>query len=211
MIGLLRACVRRWPVLVICLGLTGVAVLALGRPTVLYAAQTVVTVETPQLPTDRTLAGDSPQAIAAAHLLVDRANGGPTQVRSSSPDAELYGWGMDRVVRVQIRNIGGQWASNVNQPSLQVDVVDTTADAVRTKLRDTVADLRDELQRLQDELNVPAISRMTLRVPLDEPAVAEVSSSRMRASVAIGLLGLLASLSVVWLVDSRPLRSQRIA
>ncbi|MEL4357765.1 MULTISPECIES: hypothetical protein [unclassified Luteococcus] len=114
----------------------------------------------------------------------------------------------------QVRNIGGQWLSQVEEPVVEVQVVDPDPQMVRTNLSAEVQRLGVELAGIEKELKVPAGQTVELQATPKDPVVHEVVTPRSRAMAGYGLAGLGFSLCATWAADRllsrrRPAHSPR--
>ena len=178
----LKLCVRRWYVLLVGLVATvGVTLLAVGPNTVYFSRTTVDIIQ--QDPHRVRIVGFfDPNQIAVAHILTARVNGGVKTPLASSPDVDLYAMGIMNGSHAQIRNVGGQWLSNVTEPVVELQSVGATPEQVGQQMTQAIADVGTQLSAN------PAV-----------PVVSKQVSKFSRAALAYGIVGLVSSgVAVCW-------------
>ncbi len=177
--------------------------LAAGGQTV-YSAKATLTV---QAPTDtarpRPWMSVDPVAdpIPATGVLVALVNGTHPLVRSTSPDATLYGEGLRRATSARLLNTGSQWVSIVRDPVIEIEVVDSDEPRAASALTAEVARVTSELDALQENLAVADPQRLTLVLTPAEPSFAAVPSSRARAMGATLMAGLCLTIALAYWGD----------
>lgn len=197
----LKLCARRWYILLAGLAATlAVAFLAAG-PNVVYFTRTTVNVLEPDRAKQRIVGFHSPDAIAVANILVARVNNGVKTPLASDPDVPLYSMGILQGTHAQVRNIGGQWLSQVTEPVVDVQSVAATPEQAKAQLAAEVHAVGTQLAALEDELKVPAADRIQLTLNPSQPSVDRVDSPRSRSLVGYTLAGTAATLVAVWWGD----------
>lgn len=182
--------IRRWYVVLIGIAVT-VAATKWSTPEVVYWAEVTVTVVQPSQPREpKTLENVSSDPVAAATMLVEMVNRGHPTMRSVSPDATLYGEGKRETVQAALRDEGGQWASRVQEPIIQVQAVSHDPNRVRSQLSEQTGAVRGYLEELQDTLAVASPQRLTLTVEPEDAAVGAVTGSGSRAMGVTLIVGL---------------------
>lgn len=178
----------RWYVVLAVLVLT-VAAMALVRPQPVFWTR----VDVVFLPPSRggnVFEGSDESLVFYAAAIERELVGGPQAVVLSSPDARLYGAGVDEGYSTTLARTGGQWQSSFNQPVLTVQVVMPTAEeaAVETqRLLDEVDALADARQA---EAGVAPDERIVTQRSPDHPQITRVVGSSTRTLAGIGALGL---------------------
>ncbi|MEO7061280.1 MAG: hypothetical protein ABI083_16285 [Lapillicoccus sp.] len=180
-----------------------------SAPETLYWASTQLTVVRPQTEVKPlTLEDVPPDAVPAAAMLMQLVNQGKTPPKSTSPDATLYGEGKRNTVEAKLRDVGGQWGSQVPNPVIDIQVVNDNEAHVQQQLDSESALLSSRLKELQDVLAVVPSQRMTLEPPVPS-RVMTVTGSKSRSwgsSLLIGLFG--TSAAVYWV--ERLLRTRSV-
>lgn len=198
---LLRSAARRWYVTLVCV-LATLGATYLAGPSVVYWGAVAVTVVQPADPTvPKTLEDTGSDPIAAAIMLMEMVNGGRVTVRPTSPEATLYGEGYRRNVVARLRDIGGQWASQIQEPVIDVQAVDTDANSVHAQLQEQTQLLDAQLEGLQDKLAVTEGQRMSLDITPSEVNVWEVTGSRVRAFGATLVVGISLTVTALYWIE----------
>lgn len=201
-----RAVRRHWA-LALC-GLVATVAVAVGVParaTPVYYAQTDAVFLPPGgNPDDATAHRDDLVAFAAA---VERqVNGGRPAMRLSSASATLYGAGVRQGSSVVLPNLGSQWQNSFARPVLSVEVVDSRPERVRQVRAQLLERIRRASVALQAQQGVPADARITVGASPQTAVVEPVGASRagrLRAMVALGVLGVGVTVGAVVAVDRR--------
>lgn len=205
---LLRAALRRWYVVLLGLALTGVAVASLKPQTVYWVSQ-ILTVEAPANSADpgpRPLGQPASDPIPTAEMLAGLVNEHSDIERSRNGGATLYGEGFSVASSARLVSVGGQWVTQVQSPNLHLESVNPDEAAALAAQEGELASISRTLEQLQDEFSVATTDRMTLSVsPLQAQAV-RITGSKMRATVAASLLGLVVTFWAVYLLERRQLR-----
>jgi hypothetical protein len=103
--------------------------------------------------------------------------------------AELRRKGMSGDYTLEMVNHGTQFASNFDQPTLLVTVLDSSTDRTRLDTRLLLARLRTELRVRQDAVGVPSTARITMLAAPLTPQPVWVGGSPKRAAVGSLVLG----------------------
>ncbi len=204
----LKLVARRWYIVLLGLGITAAASWAAAGPSTVYFSRTTVNILEPNGGNARILGYHSPDSIAVANILAARVNGGVHTPLASNPDVTLYSMGILQGTHAQVRNVGGQWLSQVTEPVVDVQVVDSSSQAVEQRLRTEVANIGEELTLLEDQLKVPRAERIELQLSPPNPPVDRVTTNHPRALVGYGLFGTGLTLAATYWID-RLLRRRR--
>lgn len=184
---LVQVLLRRFYVTLAGVLVTLATVHALNNTDPTFWGRITVVVLTPPNAGQNILTEHSPVAIASLAVM-DVTHHAPA-LRAGSADVTLYGLGERRATWIRLRNTGNQWVPSAGLPYIDVDAVDTTADAVSRRLTAAVSDLRAAMVRRQDEMGVQLTSRTGLELLPAYPVVTLIPPSRMRAEVATGVVG----------------------
>lgn len=179
---------RRWYVVVVGLGATLTVTVAVGHPAPVYWTSTTVVVVRPVTKSTPNALQNQDPMTPVASLVVLRFNGGLMKIKPSSKDAPLYGRGMRRAVQVQVRNLGSQWAPQIQDPNIDIQVVDGSPEAVHARLKETTDRLAAILAEVQAELGVADATRLSLANGPPAP-VSQIPANPRRAQVVVLLLG----------------------
>lgn len=207
---LARALARRWYITLLGVTLT-IGALTMARPETVFWSKLTVTLTQPADPlTPKTLEDKGDDPIAAAAMLMEMVNRGHSTVRSASPDATLYGEGKRDAVSAALRDVGGQWGSQVREPVIDVQAVGHNADDVPTELASQVHILQAHLNQVQDMLHVAPGRRMGLTVEPERPTVWRVEGSPTRAAGSTLLVGAILTIAAVYWAEQWFRRSSHL-
>jgi hypothetical protein len=204
---LIRAALRRWPVL-----LAGaVATLGLVYTTTLddgvYWSRTQVVFLAPTSQAyPNALRTKSEDLIITAGVVAKAVSGSDKVTKYASPDATLVGEGMRDGWSIRLPDTGGQWAPSFFEQVLYVEVVAATAEEVAARQEEIVAQIAAELDRLQRDAGVAPGNDITVTVAPESTVVHRVGGSRLRAAGMTGLLGAGATFAVIAVVETRARR-----
>lgn len=194
----LRVARTRWYVVLFGVALTGLLVLTSTPETVFWTSTDVTVVQPPTPEQPRTLDDLGSGAVPAAVVLMQLVNQGHEGPHSADVDATLYGEGKRDTVEARLRDIGGQWGSQVPNPVIDIQVVAHDPGTVSRRVDEEYTRLSQQLTSLQDQLRVAPDQRLTLQRSTVEPSVVEVGGNRSRALAASLLIGLALTVAGVW-------------
>ncbi len=129
---------------------------------------------------------DDQSAVVHFAAVVERElDGNVPQLKLASSASPLYGAGVRSGYSISLRDNGGQWQTNFNQPILDVQVVDRSADAVRRRMNELVQHIHAKSDDIQASAGLPSTNFIQ---PISDSSMFEVvyvagSRSRMVASV----------------------------
>ncbi|MFJ3403635.1 hypothetical protein [Promicromonospora sp. NPDC090134] len=204
---LIRAALRRWPVL-----LAGaVATLGLVYTTTLddgvYWSRTQVVFLAPASKAYPNALRTTSEDLIITAGVVAKAVAGPDKVtKYASPDATLVGEGTRDGWSIRLPDTGGQWAPNFAEQVLYVEVVAATAEEVEARQDEIVAQIADELDRLQRDAGVVPVNAITVTVAPESLVVHQVGGSTVRAAGMAGLLGASATFALIAVLETRARR-----
>jgi len=197
----LRTALRRWYVVVVGAAVTLAALLLLTDRPSLYTSRVTLTVISPAPPGgSSSLQQPVPAVIASTAVM--RVNGHPHELRASQADTLLVGRTQQVGDDVRLQHFGNQWTATALYPTIIVEAVDVTAEAVQERIEDRVADVQEAMTGLEDDLDVPRSQRVSLS---QSPPVAPASfipTSRPRAAAGTGMVGVGLTCWAVFGVDA---------
>lgn len=202
---LVRALMRRWPVVLIGMLCTAGFGLFLLRGEPVYFSQTQVVFLAPS--SDRypnSLQTRSEDLIIVAGAVAKRVVGPAAQLKHADTAVNIIGIpGDNHGYWIRLPNSGGQWGSDHRDQLLLVDAVSSTAEETQALRDEAIGRIREELDRLQDEANVAPINRITVTAAPQSPVIYEVRGNRVRALGMAAALGAFATISAVVLLELR--------
>lgn len=184
----LRLALHRWYVVLACCAITGGAVLSISHPASLYWSRATVVVVRPTTAWNPNTLQNQDPTTPAASALVLRINHGTTAVHLAAQDAPLYGVGIDAGVQIQVRNLGSQWQPQIQDPNIDIQVVDHTPEEAMARMDHIIAELKGQFAELQRDLGVQPARRMTLDGG-HGMSVVEVVPNPKRAQLIAAILG----------------------
>lgn len=147
---LLRVLRHAWLVLVLGLFATGLAGYAVHSTSGVYWAQVHVVFLAPQSGKQPNPLGYSPSGLVRFASVIERDVSGPDRVpHVVSPRVTLVDEGIRRGEQVRMPNDGGQWTYNFDRPLLDVQVVDSTPEAVTARMDELLAQIQRDIDRRQ--------------------------------------------------------------
>ncbi|GHH72607.1 hypothetical protein [Promicromonospora soli] len=204
---LVRAALRRWPVLVV----GAVATLLVAYATTLddgvYWSRTQVVFLAPTSNAYPNALKTTSEDLIITAGVVAKGVAGPGKVtKYASPDATLVGEGIRDGWSIRLPDTGGQWATNFAQQILYVEVVGATAAEVGARQRAIIEQIAQELDRLQRDAKVAPVNDISVTVAPESTVVHQVKGSRARSLGMAGVLGVGATLAVVIMLETRARR-----
>jgi O-antigen ligase len=120
---------------------------------------------------------------------------------SLSTTATIVGTGIRNGVWVRLPNNGGQWATNFDQESLDVEVVGGNEDQMRAQMEATISKIRALVR--EDQLSVGVEPSQLIGIGLSpvSPPVSYARGSASRAGVTTLALGLALTLTILVVAD----------
>lgn len=205
---LVRALLRRWPILVIgALCTASVGLVAVRADGVYWSRTNVVFLAPSSTLYPNALKTRSEDLIITAGLVAKRINGPAAVEKFSSVDATMIGVPRtDSPFWLRLPDTGGQWSPNFADQFLILEVVGDSPEEVRAIQDEVVERARFELNAMQREQLVDPVNDITLTVAPDPAIVFHVTGNRIRALGMIGALGMGVTLAVVIALEYRSRR-----
>ena len=204
---LLRAMVRRWPIVVVGAILTLAAANYASQDRSVYWTRTDLVFLAPknaQYP--NALRATSEDLVITAGVVGKLVVGTRQIPKFTATDAGLIGMGVRDGWTVRLPDTGGQWAPNYTDQWLIIEVVGSDPETVRAQKEQLVEEMTAALDRVQDEYRVDKAFRMTTKEAPGSTVVYPVGGSSKRAFAVTGLLGAAATLYLVVRIDPILLR-----
>lgn len=203
---------KRWYVLLLGIGLTLMVAWSMGHRPGVYWSQVNVVLLSPTSQDFPNELEDPPYALAPlASLIVADFNGVDRPLLTAASDTTLYGEGEREGVLVRMPNHGNQWRPLYTTPTIDVQVVDSSPEAVSNEVDNVISELDQLLTERQNALGVDQFSRATIIASPTDPPIYYVSGSRARTFGAIGAAGLATTIAAVcgleWVLTRRRLNS----
>ncbi|MCP2264899.1 hypothetical protein ACFQHV_10470 [Promicromonospora thailandica] len=201
---LVRAALRRWPVLVVGAVVTLGGVYATTLDEGVYWSRTqVVFLAPPSTAYPNALRTTSEDLIITAGVVAKAVSGPDAVTKYASPDATLVGEGVRDGWSVRLPDTGGQWATHFAEQVLYVEVVAATAEEVEERQHAIIAQIAHELDALQRDARVEPVNDITVTVAPESTVVHQVKGSRARAAGMAGVLGVAVTLSLIVVLETR--------
>ena len=136
------------------------------------------------------LDSNSAGLIATAGLIERELNTGRRRIPATSIDVTLVDQGVYDGEQVRLPNNGGQWATNFDQPILDIQASGPSSAIVQARIGEMVKQIDQILQRRQDDAAVRSANRIT--VALSPPVVqihyaAAIANECVLVTIALGL------------------------
>jgi hypothetical protein len=209
---LIRAAVRRWPVLLagaaVTLGLVWTTTLDDG---VYWSRTQVVFLAPTSKAYPNALRTTSEDLIITAGVVAKAVSGPAAVTKYASPDATLIGEGTRDGWSIRLPDTGGQWAPNFAQQVLYVEVAAPTAEEVAARQDEIIGQIEHELDRLQSDAGVGPVNAITVTTAPESTVVHHVQGSRIRAAGMTALLGASATFALIAALETRTRRRAREA
>lgn len=204
---LLRACYRKWPVLLVGILLTvGAGVAVKRQPGVYWAHNDVVFLAPTSARYPNSLNSGSDGLIATAGLVARDVGHNDIQYAASSPATNLIDYGVTKGSMILLPNTGGQWSFNFVSATLDVQAADVSPDAVRRRMIDLQSRIVAALELREDQTHVDQNNRITIRNSPTEIDVNYSPGDHKRALAVAIFLGLGLTLATVARFDRRTTR-----
>lgn len=196
----LRAAVRRWYVVLVGGVLTVAAFLVLADNPPLYTSRVSLTVISPPPPGGSSTLQQAAPAVVASTAVMS-VNGRPLELKASKAETMLVGRTQRAGDEVRLAHFGNQWTASALYPTILVEAVDTTPEAVQARIDRRVKEVRQAIEDLEETLDVSRSQRIELSQSPPVALAAYVPPSRPRAALATGLVGIALTCWAVFGVD----------
>ncbi|MEU4384383.1 hypothetical protein [Promicromonospora sp. NPDC023805] len=201
---LVRAALRRWIVLVA----GAVATLGLMYSTTLddgvfWSRTQVVFLAPASAAYPNSLRTTSEDLIVTAGVVAKAVSGPDAVTKYASPDASLVGEGVRDGWSIRLPDTGGQWAPHFAEQVLYVEVVAATAEKATARQGEIIAQITEQLHRLQRDAGVAPVNDITVTVAPESTVVHQVKGSRGRSVGMAGVLGVAATFTVIAVLETR--------
>lgn len=145
-------------------------------------------------------------------VVANDVNAGHPPMMVASTDANMVGQGTRLGSQVRAPNLGSQWRTDFSASHLDVQVADSTPEAVSLRADQVVSEVSAALVTRQDELGIAPGMRVTSIASTADPTIYVVGGNRMRAAAGAALSGGAATIVLVyWLEKWRDRRRRRTA
>ncbi|WP_199245802.1 hypothetical protein [Leifsonia sp. AG29] len=186
-----RACLRRWPIVLVGLLCTVLAgYLAISDKGVYYTRTQLVFLAPSSTYYPNTLATQSEDIIDTAGVVAKRITGPGQQTKYASPDVTLIGIGIRDGWSLVVPDTGGQWGTNFESQILNLDIVAPDRATVERRQTDLIERVKKELDAIQREKHVAPINDITVTTAPRSTVIYHVGGSRPRALGMALVLGL---------------------
>lgn len=208
----LRAAGRLWWVVALGSILTLAAARFVWTAPGVYWAQADVVFLTPSSPPNNPnpLGFVSSNVIRFASVIQREVAGGPESASVVSPNVTIKDQGTAPRTTVTLPSSGGQWTVSFDRAVLRVQVIDRTEEQTAQRLGTAVAQIQQLVDKRQREAGVGPNAWISTGLSPSDPPIRYDEGERRRAVLALGMLGLGLTGSVVVLLESRRLRAARL-
>lgn len=195
------AALKRWPVVLVGALLTmGAGLLAVEQRGVYYARMEVLFL-TPVSWYKNVIQESVDGTVMTAGAVAKRVIGADQEIKFGSPEATLAGTSrVSEGTWIRAEDLGTQWAPAYQHPIIIVDVVAQSRVRVRELQHEAVDTISAQLDRLQGDLDVAKSQAITVKVAPEKSGIAYISGSRTRALAMTGVIGVVSTSTVIWLL-----------
>jgi hypothetical protein len=201
---LCRALRRHWPIVLVgAVCTTGAGVVAISDDGVYFTRTNILF----QAPTS----ADHPNAmrtqlddvIVTAGAVAKRVAGPGRVTKFASPEVTSVGLGVRDGWSIQLRDTGGQWATNFPVQILTLDVVGPSRDVVQQRQHDLIHQVQQDTYQLQRVVGAKPRNDITAIPAPEFSVIYHVSGNKPRALGMTTVLGVGLTIAVVLAVDRR--------
>jgi len=198
---------RRWPVLVVGLAATMLALYAVqsSRPVYYSRAESVFLVPSSFL-VKNTLQVRGYDLVITAGVVAKRVNGMDALPKTSTLEVTSVDRNVLDGTLITLPDHGNQWAPNYDTGALRIEVSAPTAELAQERMERAFDRVTAELEEVQDERGVKANERITVQRSAAVPVVQTLGGRPRAAQLMTVMLGLSMTLIGVGLLE---LRSRR--
>lgn len=191
LVELLAVLRRRWYVPLIGLVCLAVSLVGARESRDVFFSEAAVVFEAPGVPVVSGVNSGYSESLTHFAALVERTvNDGEESIRLSSPTATLFGIGIRKGRSVVLADRGGQWTHVFDRPVLQIQVVDSSPDAVAELMAATVAKIAATAASLQSASGAPPESWIRVTVNKEQSqivAFGQTTEGRAKGAAALGV------------------------
>lgn len=201
----IRALRKWWYVGLAGLLLTGIMVVATtGSVERGYWTDAKLVLLAPQDPIrPNALESASESLIAMAGVVERDVNQDVPASQTSSGSVNVLDIGIDNGWLVRLPNSGGQWASNFDQPLLDVQASGPTPSEVKRNLGVAVSRIQEALDRIQAEAGVGSANLVKFSLSPGEASIVPAAGYKSRAGFGVMVLGLALTVGTVMALNAR--------
>jgi O-antigen ligase len=200
---LVGGCLRRWPVAVAGLVLTGFAVSHVLQLPGVYWTQTDVVLLAPKSARfPNTISGTSAGIVGAAGLIAVDVSHQVDRIATASAAAHLPGMGVRHGESVYVPDTGGQWSHNFDRPVISVETVGPDRAAVESRSAELINEISRDLARRQGGDGTYPRVWITAAPAPDRLQTMYLTGELKRAAAVTLLLGIWTTGLVVTFVDA---------
>jgi len=201
---LVRAFVRRWPIVLVGALVTAGAGLAALNDDGVYFTRTEILFLAPTSPLyPNALRTQSEDIIIAAGAVARRISGPQAETKFASPDVTLVGLGVREGWWLRLPDTGGQWASNFATQRLFLDIVGPTREGVEAEQAKILGRVADELRQMQEQAGADPAAMITSMEAPETTVIFHVEGSNVRALAMVAVLGVGLTAAVVLVLERR--------
>lgn len=210
---LLRAFVRRWPIVLVGVLLSvGVAYLATRTEPAYHARAEAVFLAPSSTRYPNELVTTTESIIISAGAVAKRLNGPDPGLKFGTQDVNPVGappgngdtW-------IQLVDAGNQWVSNFDDQVLLIDSMGSTPVEAEAQVLEAAERIKEEVAALQREQGVDPINDITVRLSPGVPVVTEIDGSGVRAGGMSFVIGVILTAGLVVVLEVRSRRRESAA
>ncbi len=175
---------------------------------VYWSHTTVQLVPPTQEVAENVLISSNEGLISLAGVVVLEANRQARTPRLASDGVSIVDAGITEGRLIRLPNAGGQWATNFDQATVDVQVSGPSPAGVESETERTLADLDGIMSAIQDRYDVDTSHRVSLQAQVG-PSIRSNGGRRVRYIIATVALGTLVTVTLAMAVDQRRLRYGR--
>jgi len=207
-LDLIRVMLRRWPVMLLGIVLTGgLGYLAISDRGVYTSRTEIVLLAPTSTANPNALKTQSEDIVVTAGVVVKRVTGAGKVSKFNSPEVTLVGIGVRDGWSLRQPDTGGQWGTNFSTQTIVLEIVAPDAATVGEREVEIVSRVKAELDSLQRDAGVEPINYITMTVAPAEPVIYHVGGNKYRTLGMTGLLGAGTTIGIVVLIEYRARRA----